>query len=349
MKILVTGGAGFIGSALIRFLIAQTDAHVVNVDALTYSATPEALDSCAGSDRYRFERVDICDAGALEAVFVRHRPSHVMHLAAESHVDRSIDSPRNFIQTNIVGTFNLLEAARHYWTSLTAERQQDFRFHHITTDEVYGALQAAEPPFAETSAYRPASPYSASKAGSDHLVRAWRKTYGLPVIVSSCSNNYGPWQFPEKLIPLVTLAAFDGRSLPVYGKGENIRDWLHVEDHARALWAVLTRGQIGETYNIGGGAERRNIEVVRLICATLDRIRPDKAPHERLITYVADRPGHDFRYAVDISKIRRELGWEPVEIFENGLERTVRWYVEHERWWRNVHRRRYDGGRIGMG
>jgi dTDP-glucose 4,6-dehydratase len=349
MKILITGGAGFIGSALVRHLIGHTDAHVVNVDALTYSATPEALETSADSNRYVFERADIRDAAAMERIFATHRPSHVMHLAAESHVDRSIDGPDAFIQTNIVGTFNLLQAARRHWSGLPAAEREAFRFHHITTDEVYGALGSDDAPFAETTPYRPNSPYSASKAGSDHLVRAWHETYGLPVVVSSCSNNYGLWQFPEKLIPLVTVAAFDQKSLPVYGKGENVRDWLHVEDHARALWAVLTRGRIGQTYNIGGNAEMKNIEVVRTICAILDRIRPQNAPHERLISYVTDRPGHDFRYAINAAKIRDELGWEPRETFESGLERTVSWYVDHEAWWREVHRRNYDGSRIGKG
>jgi dTDP-glucose 4,6-dehydratase len=349
MKILITGGAGFIGSALVRHLIGHTDAHVVNVDALTYSATPEALETSADSNRYVFERADIRDAAAMERIFATHRPSHVMHLAAESHVDRSIDGPDAFIQTNIVGTFNLLQAARRHWSGLPAAEREAFRFHHITTDEVYGALGSDDAPFTETTPYRPNSPYSASKAGSDHLVRAWHETYGLPVVVSSCSNNYGLWQFPEKLIPLVTVAAFDQKSLPVYGKGENVRDWLHVEDHARALWAVLTRGRIGQTYNIGGNAEMKNIEVVRTICAILDRIRPQNAPHERLISYVTDRPGHDFRYAINAAKIRDELGWEPRETFESGLERTVSWYVDHEAWWREVHRRNYDGSRIGKG
>jgi dTDP-glucose 4,6-dehydratase len=349
MKILITGGAGFIGSALIRFLIAQTDADIVNVDALTYSATPEAVEGCVASDRYTFVKADIRDLASLQNIFAEHEPSHVMHLAAESHVDRSIDGPDAFIQTNLVGTFNLLQAARQYWAGLPAAAQQAFRFHHITTDEVYGALGAADEPFTEATPYHPNSPYSASKAGADHLVRAWYETYGLPILVTSCSNNYGLWQFPEKLIPLVIVAAMDGKPLPVYGKGENVRDWLHVEDHARALWTVLTGGRVGETYNIGGNAERKNIEVVRAICAALDRLRPANAPHERLIIHVPDRPGHDFRYAIDASKIRRELGWQPVETFESGLERTIGWYIENEAWWRGVHRSRYDGSRIGKG
>ncbi|MDQ0392171.1 dTDP-glucose 4,6-dehydratase [Labrys monachus] len=349
MKILITGGAGFIGSALIRFLIAHTDAQVVNVDALTYSATPEALEKGADSDRYAFVKANIRDLASLQAIFTEHRPSHVMHLAAESHVDRSIDGPDAFIQTNLVGTFNLLQAARDYWSGLPAASQEAFRFHHITTDEVYGALGPGDPPFTEATPYHPNSPYSASKAGSDHLVRAWHETYALPILVSSCSNNYGLWQFPEKLIPLVIVAALDGKPLPVYGKGENVRDWLHVEDHARALWTVLTKGRVGETYNIGGGAERKNIDVVRAICAVLDRLRPANAQHDHLITHVADRPGHDFRYAIDASKIRRELGWEPLETFDSGLERTVRWYIEYEAWWRGVQRNKYDGRRIGEG
>jgi dTDP-glucose 4,6-dehydratase len=349
MKILITGGAGFIGSALIRFLITETDADIVNVDALTYSATPEALESCATSNRYTFVKADIRDSAPLQDIFAQHRPSHVMHLAAESHVDRSIDGPDAFIQTNLVGTFNLLQAARRYWTDLPEAARPTFRFHHITTDEVYGALGPLDPAFTETTPYHPNSPYSASKAGADHLVRAWHETYALPVLVTSCSNNYGLWQFPEKLIPLMIVAALDGKPLPVYGKGENVRDWLHVEDHARALWAVLTRGRIGETYNIGGNAERKNIEVVRAICAMLDRLKPATAPHDRLLTYVPDRPGHDFRYAIDDSKIRRELGWTPRETFESGLERTIRWYIEHEAWWRGVHRSRYDGSRMGKG
>jgi dTDP-glucose 4,6-dehydratase len=349
MKILITGGAGFIGSALVRFLIAETDAQIVNLDALTYSATPEALETCPASNRYAFEQADIRDALALERIFAEHRPTHVMHLAAESHVDRSIDGPDAFIQTNLIGTFNLLQAARRYWAGLSGEAQQTFRFHHITTDEVYGALQPDDEPFSETTPYHPNSPYSASKAGSDHLVRAWHETYGLPIVITSCSNNYGQWQFPEKLIPLVTVSAFDQKPLPVYGNGENIRDWLHVEDHAKALWAVLTRGRVGETYNIGGGAERRNIEVVKAICAVLDRLRPQNAPHARLISFVADRPGHDRRYAINATKIRDELGWQPNENFESGLERTVGWYVENEPWWREVHRERYAGNRIGRG
>jgi dTDP-glucose 4,6-dehydratase len=347
MKVLVTGGAGFIGSALIRHIIGQTEAEVINVDAMTYAATPEALEAASSSARYRFEKVDIRDAAALERIFAEHRPDRVMHLAAESHVDRSIDGPDAFIQTNIIGTFNLLQAARRHWASLPDEGRKAFRFHHITTDEVYGTLGAADSPFTETTAYRPNSPYSASKAGADHLVRAWQETYGLPVLVSSCSNNYGPWQFPEKLISLMTVAAFDGKALPVYGNGENVRDWLHVEDHARALWAVLMRGRVGETYNIGGNAERSNIEVVKAICAILDRFRPAGGPHQRLVRFVTDRPGHDFRYAMDTAKIRDELGWEPQESFETGLERTVRWYIENESWWREVHRRHYDGSRIG--
>lgn len=347
MKILVTGGAGFIGSAVIRYIIGNTSSQVVNVDSLTYAANLEALESAASSARYHLEKVDIRDSAALEGVFSRHKPTHVMHLAAESHVDRSIEAPDAFIQTNVMGTFNLLETSYRYWSGLGSQDQQSFRFHHISTDEVYGSLGPLDPAFTEITRYSPNSPYSASKAASDHLVRAWQETFGLPVLVSSCSNNYGPWQFPEKLIALVTIAAMGGRPLPVYGTGENVRDWLHVEDHVRALWTVLTQGKVGETYNIGGNAERSNIEVVRTICGILDRLRPSGAPHARLIKFVTDRPGHDFRYAMDTTKIRRELNWEPSESFESGLERTVRWYIDHESWWREVNRSRYDGSRIG--
>jgi len=349
VKLLVTGGAGFIGSALIRFLIRDTAVEIVNVDKLTYAATPGALDEVTANPRYAFEQVDICDAAALAGVFARHRPTAVMHLAAESHVDRSIDGPADFIQTNIVGTFTLLEAALAYWRGLRDEDKTAFRFHHISTDEVYGSL-GAEGLFQEDTPYQPNSPYSASKASSDHLVRAWHHTYGLPTVTSNCSNNYGPYQFPEKLIPLMTINGLLGKPLPVYGKGENIRDWLHVEDHARALWAVLTRGVPGETYNIGGLNEVTNIEVVRTICDILDEIRPlgDGRPRRDLITFVDDRPGHDQRYAIDAAKIERELGWTPRETFASGLRGTVTWYIENAGWWQEILAGRYSGSRLGL-
>jgi dTDP-glucose 4,6-dehydratase len=344
MKVLVTGGAGFIGSAVIRQLIRETDAQVVNLDMLTYAATPEALEHCAASPRYRFVRGDIRDRALVMGLFEEHSPDAVMHLAAESHVDRSIDGPDDFLQTNIFGTFTLLEAVRAW----AAGRKGGLRFHHISTDEVYGSLRAGDPAFAETTAYAPNSPYSASKAASDHLVRAWGETYGLEVVTSNCSNNYGPWQFPEKLIPVMLIAAYEGKPLPVYGAGENVRDWLHVEDHARALRLVMERGRPGETYNIGGNAERRNIDVVRRICALMDEHVPEEAPHERLISFVADRPGHDLRYAVDSAKIRRDLGWEPAETFESGLDGTVAWYLANAAWWREIREKRYAGGRLGL-
>ena len=348
MKLLVTGGAGFIGSAVIRYLIGETDAQIVNVDKLTYAATPEALEDCATSPRYTHIRADIADAAAMRDVFETHRPDAVMHLAAESHVDRSIDGPAAFLETNVIGTYTLLEAARSYWASLSDARAEAFRFLHVSTDEVYGSLGPSEPAFSETTPYAPNSPYSATKAASDHLVRAWGETYGLPVITSNCSNNYGPWQFPEKLIPVVLINACDGRPLPVYGTGENIRDWLFVEDHARALWLVLTKGRVGETYNVGGNAERTNLDVVHALCDAMDRCFPGAAPHARLIEFVTDRPGHDQRYAIDASKIRDELGWEPSESFETGLARTVEWYMVHEAWWRAIQARTYDGRRLGV-
>jgi dTDP-glucose 4,6-dehydratase len=334
-KILVTGGAGFIGSALIRHLIGDTADHVVNLDKLTYAGNLQSLLSLADSPRYRFERVDICDAPEVARVFRQHQPDAVMHLAAESHVDRSISGPAAFIQTNIVGTYVLLEAARAYWDNLDAERKASFRFHHISTDEVYGSL-GEEGFFTEQTAYQPNSPYSASKAASDHLVRAWHHTYGLPVVTTNCSNNYGPCHFPEKLIPLMILNAANGKPLPIYGKGDNVRDWLYVEDHARALRLVLERGRVGETYNIGGWNEKTNVEVVDAICAVLDELHPQGAPHGRLKTYVPDRPGHDKRYAIDAGKIERELGWKPRETFETGLRKTVEWYLANEEWVRNV-------------
>ncbi len=349
LKLLVTGGAGFIGSAVIRHAMRDHGASVVNVDKLTYAATPEALEECRDSDRYALVQADIADPEAMAGVFARHQPDAVMHLAAESHVDRSIDGPADFVHTNLVGTFTLLEAARAYWSALPGARKEAFRFHHVSTDEVYGTLGPEDHPFTETTPYRPNSPYSASKAGSDHLVRAWGETYGMPVVTSNCSNNYGPWQFPEKLFPVMAIAAREGRPLPIYGKGENVRDWLHVEDHARALWLVLTRGRLGETYNIGGNAERANIDVVREICAWMDGRYPDAAPHDRLITFVTDRPGHDLRYAIDASKIAAELGWTPRETFESGLAGTLDWFMAHEDWWRAIRARRYDGARLGTG
>jgi dTDP-glucose 4,6-dehydratase len=334
-KILVTGGAGFIGSAVVRQFINDTGHSVVNVDKLTYAGNLQSLSSIAANPRYRFEQVDICDAAEVARVFREHQPDGVMHLAAESHVDRSISGPADFIQTNIVGTYTLLEASRAYWSELDPARKAAFRFHHISTDEVYGSLGDTGF-FTEDMAYEPNSPYSASKASSDHLVRAWHHTYGLPVVTTNCSNNYGPYHFPEKLIPLVILNAVNGKPLPIYGKGDNIRDWLYVDDHARALRLVLERGQLGETYNIGGWNEKTNLEVVQSICTTLDELHPQGAPHSKLITYVADRPGHDKRYAIDANKIARELGWKPQENFESGLRKTVEWYLHNSEWVRGV-------------
>ncbi|MDE2311226.1 MAG: dTDP-glucose 4,6-dehydratase [Betaproteobacteria bacterium] len=330
-KILITGGAGFIGSAVIRQLIAETAVTVINVDKLTYAGNLQSLSSVADDPRYRFERVDICDAAEVARLFREHQPDAVMHLAAESHVDRSISGPAAFIETNIVGTYTLLEAAREYWSGLPAERKSAFRFHHISTDEVYGSLGDTGF-FTEDTAYQPNSPYSASKASSDHLVRAWHHTYGLPVITTNCSNNYGPYQFPEKLIPLMILNACNGKPLPIYGKGDHIRDWLYVDDHARALRLVLEQGRLGETYNIGGWNEKTNLEVVQAICAILDELHPQGKPHTALITYVQDRPGHDRRYAIDASKIASELGWKPLETFATGLRKTVAWYLANTAW-----------------
>ena len=330
-KILITGGAGFIGSAVIRQLIAETNVSVINVDKLTYAGNLQSLASVADNPRYCFEHVDICDAAEVARLFREHQPDAVMHLAAESHVDRSITGPAAFIETNIVGTYTLLEAAREYWSGLPAQRKDTFRFHHISTDEVYGSLGETGF-FTEDTAYQPNSPYSASKASSDHLVRAWHHTYGLPVVTTNCSNNYGPYHFPEKLIPLVILNAVNGKPLPIYGKGDNIRDWLYVDDHARALRLVLERGRTGETYNIGGWNEKTNLEVVQMICAILDELRPQGAPHASLITYVQDRPGHDRRYAIDAGKIARELGWKPAETFGTGLRKTVEWYLANTAW-----------------
>lgn len=335
MKLLVTGGAGFIGSAVIRHLIEHTDYKVVNVDKLTYAGNLESLASVHENSRYCFEKVDICDAQEVKRLFSEHQPDIVMHLAAESHVDRSIDGPGEFIQTNIVGTYTLLDSAREYWSGLEPEQKSLFRFHHISTDEVYGDLDD-EGLFVEETPYAPSSPYSASKASSDHLVRAWNRTYGLPVLVTNCSNNYGPYHFPEKLIPLIILNALDGKALPVYGDGKQVRDWLYVEDHARALVKVATEGVVGETYNIGGHNEKQNIEVVKTVCALLEDMVPQKPVglqrYEDLITYVKDRPGHDLRYAIDASKIQRELGWVPEESFETGIRKTIQWYLDNKAW-----------------
>ncbi|MEB0146553.1 dTDP-glucose 4,6-dehydratase [Pseudomonas sp. CCC2.2] len=334
MKILVTGGAGFIGSAVIRHIIRSTDDSVVNLDKLTYAGNLESLAEASVNDRYAFEYVDICDRSALDRVFAEHQPDAIMHLAAESHVDRSIAGPAEFIETNIVGTYTLLEAARGYWNSLSEARKPTFRFHHISTDEVYGDLEDPQELFTESTPYQPSSPYSASKASSDHLVRAWSRTYGLPVLVTNCSNNYGPYHFPEKLIPLIILNALEGKPLPIYGKGDQVRDWLYVEDHARALYKVVTEGKVGETYNIGGHNEKQNIEVVKVLCELLDELCPDSAyrPHAKLITFVQDRPGHDLRYAIDASKIQQELGWVPQETFESGIRKTAEWYLSNPEW-----------------
>lgn len=352
MNILVTGGAGFIGSALVRYLIDHTEHTVINVDKLTYAGNLQSLTSVAEHPRYHFERQDIGDAAAMQAVFTQYQPAAVMHLAAESHVDRSIDGPAEFVRTNIVGTYTLLEAARQYWSGLSEADKAAFRFHHISTDEVYGELGATGL-FTEQTAYDPSSPYSASKAASDHLVRAWQRTYGLPVLLTNCSNNYGPYHFPEKLIPLVILNALEGKPLPVYGRGDQVRDWLYVEDHARALYTVVTQGQVGETYNIGGHNEKTNLEVVHTICGLLDELQPNHPAgigyYSQLITHVADRPGHDQRYAIDASKIQRELGWQPQETFNSGIRKTVLWYLEHRDWWQSVQDGSYQRERLGLG
>ena len=349
MKVLLTGGCGFIGSAVVRHLLRRSDHVVVNVDKMTYAASEEALEEARPHNRHVLVRADSADAAAMDSVFATHHPDVVMHLAAESHVDRSIDGPAAFMQTNIVGTFTLLEAARAYYAGLDASRRAAFRFHHVSTDEVFGALGPADPPFCETTAYNPRSPYAASKAASDHLVRAWQHTYGLPVIVSNTCNNYGPWQFPEKLIPLVTLNALEGKELPVYGDGSNCRDWLFVEDHAEALVRVVEHGHAGATYAIGARQPRSNLDVVRGICACLDRRIPDPAvPRSRLIRFVADRPGHDFRYEIDPARTETALGWRAPHDFETGLERTVDWYLANRAWWESVRGGRYAGQRLGM-
>jgi len=343
MKILVTGGAGFIGSAVVRRAVAQGH-EVVNVDALTYAACLDNVASVSGSDLYAFEQADIRDREALDRIFAAHDPDAVMHLAAESHVDRSIDGPKDFIETNVTGTFNMLEAARAHWTN--KGRPETFRFHHISTDEVFGTLGDTGK-FSEDTPYAPNSPYSASKAGSDHLVRAWHETYGLPVVMTNCSNNYGPFHFPEKLIPVVILKALAGEPIPVYGKGENVRDWLFVEDHADALLLVVQKGEVGRSYNIGGENEAKNIDLVRMICRILDEKHPAGAPHEQLITFVSDRPGHDLRYAIDPSRIREELGWRPSVTLEQGLEKTVQWYLDNKPWWQALQDRAGVGQRLG--
>lgn len=352
MKILITGGAGFIGSALIRHLISHTEHSVINVDKLTYAGNLESLKSVDDDPRYQFEQVDICDAAGMTRLLQLHQPDAIMHLAAESHVDRSIDGPADFIQTNIVGTYVLVEAARQYWQALPEPQKSAFRFHHISTDEVFGDLHGTEDLFTEQTPYAPSSPYSASKASSDHIVRAWHRTYGLPVVVTNCSNNYGPYQFPEKLIPVVILNALEGKPLPVYGNGQQIRDWLFVDDHARALINVLERGNLGETYNIGGHNEKTNLTVVQTLCDILDELKPEKPAgigHYRdLITYVKDRPGHDLRYAIDATKIAKELGWTPEETFETGLKKTVQWYLDNLDWCQHIQDGSYRRERLGL-
>jgi len=347
MRILVTGGAGFIGSALVRYLVGEVGADVLNLDKLTYAGNLESLKPIEGARNYRFVRADICDLPKVSQVMADFRPDRIMHLAAESHVDRSITGAKDFIETNVMGTFSLLEGARHYWNGLDGAAKADFRFLHVSTDEVYGSLDE-DGLFAETTPYDPSSPYSASKAASDHLAKAWHRTYGLPVVVSNCSNNYGPYHFPEKLIPLNIINAMEGRELPVYGDGGHIRDWLYVEDHARALHLICSRGRLGETYNVGGRNERANIDVVRRICALMDERRPQDAPHDRLIRFVADRPGHDRRYAIDATRLETELGWKAREDFDSGIDKTVRWYLDNEAWWRPLRGGVYAGERLGV-
>lgn len=349
IRILLTGGAGFIGSAVVRHIIKNTHDSVLNLDKLTYAGNLESVADVCDSDRYQFVQADICDRSALDKILADYQPQAVMHLAAESHVDRSISGPAAFIETNIVGTYTLLEAVRAYWEGLPATDKSSFRFHHISTDEVYGDLESPEDLFTETTPYAPSSPYSASKASSDHLVRAWRRTYGLPTLVTNCSNNYGPYHFPEKLIPHIILKAVQGQPLPVYGNGEQVRDWLYVEDHARALHTVVREGKVGETYNIGGHNEKRNIDVVNAICTLLDELHPQSpvTPHAQLITFVEDRPGHDLRYAIDAGKIQQELGWVPQESFESGLRKTVIWYLTHQQWWQRVISGEYQLQRLG--
>lgn len=350
MKIIVTGGAGFIGSAVIRQYIQDTEHEIINLDALTYAGNLESLAEVSEHSRYQFEQVNINNIDEVRRVFEQHRPDAIMHLAAESHVDRSIDGPADFIQTNIVGTYNLLDVAKKYWDGLTGNKKDSFRFHHVSTDEVYGDLGETGL-FTEETAYEPSSPYSASKASSDHLVRAWHRTYGFPVVITNCSNNYGPYQFPEKLIPLVTLNALEGKPLPIYGKGDQIRDWLYVDDHAKALRLVLETGKVGETYNIGGHNEKTNMQVVKTICAILDEQVPNSnhKPHEQLITFVKDRPGHDVRYAIDAGKIAKDLGWLPEETFESGIEKTIKWYLDNSEWCKHVQDGSYMRERLGTG
>lgn len=348
MKILLTGGAGFIGSAVVRHIIQETEDSVLNLDKLTYAGNLESLLNVSGSPKYTFEQVDICNRTELDRVFSEYKPDAVMHLAAESHVDRSIEGPAAFVETNIVGTYTLLEAARKYWLGLNKQQKQSFRFHHISTDEVYGDLEGTTDLFTETTSYKPSSPYSASKASSDHLVRAWLRTYGFPTIITNCSNNYGPYHFPEKLIPLVILNALEGKPLPIYGRGDQVRDWLYVEDHARALHKVVTDGIIGETYNIGGHNEKQNIEVVETLCQILNELVPQKFDYKELITFVSDRPGHDVRYAINATKIERELGWTPNETFETGLRKTVEWYLSNSEWCKRVQDGSYQRERLGV-